>query len=104
MVWLALVPPGTGVALFVVLGTSWWSPLATRCLGMRLWCGRLDNECSPWYGISLPVAVRWLICLRGLGGWIRLAAPGCGGCGRVVARRGEDCARTGWRGVMLGDL
>ena len=104
MVWLALVPSGTGVALFVALGSSWWPPLATRCLGLGLWCGRLDNECPPWFGIGLPVAVGWLICLRGLGGWMGLAVPGCGGCGRVVARRGEGFARTGWRGVMLGDL
>src|SRR5205807_4625833 len=39
MVWLALVPSGTGAALFVTLGSSWWSPLATRCLGLGLWCG-----------------------------------------------------------------
>src|SRR5207302_1383108 len=37
MVWLALVPSGTGVALFVALGSSWWSPLATRCLGLGPW-------------------------------------------------------------------
>src|SRR5437588_2990722 len=89
MVWLALVPSGTGVALFVALGTSWWSPLATRCLGMGLWCGRLDNGCPPWSGVSLHVAVGRLICLRGLGGWMGLVVPGFGGCGRVVARRGE---------------
>src|SRR5437899_3162063 len=30
------------------------APLATRCLGLGPWCGCLDNECPPWFGIGLP--------------------------------------------------
>src|SRR5437899_9282699 len=102
MVWFALVPSGTGVALFMVLGSSWWPPLLHGAWGWGCGVVRLDNGRPPWSGSSSPVAVGRLICLRGLGGWMGLAMPGCGGCGRAAARRGEGCARTGWRGVMLG--